>query len=76
MNVIIFGANGQDGYYLSKFLEKKGINVTGVSRSGDFLKTDITSFEEVSELIKDKSPDFIFHGLAGECCLQLAFAAL
>jgi len=32
-----------------------------VSRSGDFLKTDITSFTEVSELIKASHPDFVFH---------------
>ncbi len=61
MKAIIFGANGQDGFYLSKLLEKKGIAVIGVSRSGNFLKTNIASFTEVAELIKTNAPDFIFH---------------
>jgi len=61
MKAIIFGANGQDGFYLSKLLEEKGIAVIGVSRSGNFLKTNIASFTEVAELIKTTSPDFVFH---------------
>jgi GDPmannose 4,6-dehydratase len=61
MKVIIFGANGQDGFYLSELLAKKGIEIIGVSRSGNFLKTDIASFTEVSDLIKVHQPDFIFH---------------
>ena len=58
---IIFGANGQDGFYLIQLLKNKGIDVIGVSRSGDFLKTDIGSLEEVSALIQKEQPDFIFH---------------
>jgi GDPmannose 4,6-dehydratase len=58
---IIFGANGQDGFYLIQLLKNKGIEVIGVSRSGDFLKTDIGSLEEVSTLIQKEQPDFIFH---------------
>lgn len=61
MKAIIFGINGQDGFYLSKLLEEKGIAVIGVSRSGNFLKTNIASFNEVAELIKTTAPDFIFH---------------
>lgn len=61
MKAIIFGANGQDGFYLSKLLEEKGIAVIGVSRSGNFLKTNIASFTDVAELIKTTAPDFIFH---------------
>ena len=58
---IIFGANGQDGFYLSRLLIKNQIDVTGVSRGGDFLKMDITHFEEVVDLIKKILPDYIFH---------------
>ena len=61
MNAIIFGANGQDGFYLSGLLEQKGIKVIGVSRSGNFLKTNIADFAEVAELIKSSAPDFVFH---------------
>ncbi|MEI8054049.1 MAG: GDP-mannose 4,6-dehydratase [Bacteroidota bacterium] len=61
MKAIIFGANGQDGFFLSKLLEKKGVAVIGVSRSGNFNKTNIASFTEVAELIKSIAPDFVFH---------------
>ncbi|MCY7293374.1 MAG: GDP-mannose 4,6-dehydratase [Ferruginibacter sp.] len=61
MKAIIFGANGQDGYYLNKLLEKQSVIVIGVSRKGDFLKLDISNFEEISQLIKTEQPDYIFH---------------
>jgi GDPmannose 4,6-dehydratase len=61
MKAIIFGANGQDGFYLNKLLQEENVEVTGVSRGGDFLKTDIKSFEEIAALVKDLQPDFIFH---------------
>lgn len=61
MKAIIFGAAGQDGYYLTELLKKNNVEVTGVSRSGDFIKINISSFEEVSEIIKNEKPDYIFH---------------
>jgi GDPmannose 4,6-dehydratase len=61
MKVIIFGANGQDGFYLTKLLQEKNIEVIAVSRSNNFVQTNITSFEEVSLLIKNTQPDYIFH---------------
>ena len=61
MKAIIFGANGQDGYYLSELLKQEGIEVIGVSRNNGFLKTDISSYNEVSELIKLHQPNYIFH---------------
>ena len=61
MKAIIFGANGQDGFYLSKLLNKLAVDVVGVSRSGDFHRTNIVSFDEVSALIKMHQPDYIFH---------------
>lgn len=60
MTAIIFGAAGQDGYYLTSLLQKKGYKVIGVSRSGNF-HIDITSYKEVSVLIKNTIPDYIFH---------------
>ena len=56
MNAIIFGANGQDGYYLTNLLQQKGFKVTGVSRSGNNLATNLSSYEEVSKLIKNITP--------------------
>ena len=58
---IILGANGQDGYYISHLLENKGVGVTGVSRGGNFLKTDIVNKEEINSLIKTIQPQYIFH---------------
>jgi GDPmannose 4,6-dehydratase len=61
MNAIIFGANGQDGYYLSQLLAENNIKVFGVSRSAGFLQTNISDYTEVSGLIKNIKPDYIFH---------------
>jgi GDPmannose 4,6-dehydratase len=60
MTAIIFGANGQDGYYLTNLLQQQGYKVIGISRSGNF-STDITKYEEVSSLIETVLPDYVFH---------------
>jgi GDPmannose 4,6-dehydratase len=61
MTAIIFGANGQDGYYLTNLLQQQGYTVIGVLRSGKNLATDITIYEDVAALIKNASPYYIFH---------------
>jgi GDPmannose 4,6-dehydratase len=61
MKAIIFGINGQDGYYLNALLQKQGIEVIGVSRNGNFLRTDISNYFEVEELVKLHRPEYIFH---------------
>jgi GDPmannose 4,6-dehydratase len=61
MTAIIFGANGQDGYYLKRLLESIHYNVIGVSRRGDFDRTDIADLDAVSKLITLHQPDFVFH---------------
>ncbi|MEO6290751.1 MAG: GDP-mannose 4,6-dehydratase, partial [Ginsengibacter sp.] len=61
MTAIIFGAGGQDGYYLSKLLEEKNIDVVGISRREGFLSIDLGSYGAVSELIKNYQPQYIFH---------------
>jgi GDPmannose 4,6-dehydratase len=61
MKAIIFGANGQDGFYLTKLLQENSIEVIAVSRNKDFVQIDITNFEEVSLLIQNSQPNFIFH---------------
>lgn len=57
---VIFGASGQDGAYLSRLLARRGIAVTGVSRSGA-TRADVADFARVQTLIKDAQPDYIFH---------------
>lgn len=61
MKAIIFGINGQDGFYLQSLLQQQGIEVIGISRHGDHIKANITSFEDVQSLVKEYQPVFIFH---------------
>jgi GDPmannose 4,6-dehydratase len=59
--VIIFGANGQDGYYLADLYRRQGCEVLGISRTGDWLRGDVASFEFVEEAVRSRKPDVIFH---------------
>ncbi len=62
MKAIIFGANGQDGYYLSQLLLKKNISIIGISRTGlNLSKGDVSNRKFVDELIKQEKPEYIFH---------------
>ena len=61
MKAIIFGVNGQDGYYLSQLLNQQNYEIIGVSRTGDTTKTNIADYKEVLELVNKHQPDFIFH---------------
>jgi len=58
---IIFGANGQDGYYLKKLLSELGYTIIAVSRSKGYVSCDISDYHAVAELIKKHKPQFIFH---------------
>ncbi|MEO7265990.1 MAG: GDP-mannose 4,6-dehydratase [Ferruginibacter sp.] len=57
MTAIIFGINGQDGFYLEQLLLSLNIIVHGVGRKD----IDISNYEKVAALIKDKQPEYIFH---------------
>jgi GDPmannose 4,6-dehydratase len=62
MKALIFGANGQDGFYLSELLRSEGLEIIQVSRRGEgFVHADVSDFATVSLLIKDHLPDYIFH---------------
>jgi len=61
MNAIIFGANGQDGYYLSELCQSKGITPIGISRSGKFLVGDVADRNFVDRCISEYKPLYIFH---------------
>jgi GDPmannose 4,6-dehydratase len=60
-SAIIFGSNGQDGFYLNKLLNKYNISVLNVSRKNSDIDGDISDFNFVKKLIKKIKPDFIFH---------------
>ncbi len=61
MNAIIFGANGQDGHYLSGLCQSKGITPIGISRSGGFLAGDVADRSFVDRCIIEYKPRYIFH---------------
>jgi GDPmannose 4,6-dehydratase len=59
---VIFGVNGQDGYYLKSILENEGFIVIGVSRSGnDYIPGDVSDGDFVKNLIITYQPAYIFH---------------
>jgi len=58
---IIFGSNGQDGYYLSEILGNNGVEVTGVSRNNAPVCGDVSDRETVERIVKTIHPDYIFH---------------
>ena len=61
MTAIIFGANGQDGFYLRSLLEKNGVRVIAVSRKGTDVIADVADAASVNSLVKAHRPAFIFH---------------
>jgi GDPmannose 4,6-dehydratase len=62
MKTIIFGINGQDGYYLKEICQKKNIEVMGISRSpGKWTQGDVGNFNFVENFIKKEKPEYIFH---------------
>jgi GDPmannose 4,6-dehydratase len=61
LKVLIFGANGQDGHYMNELCSLKGIETIGVSRTGNWVKGDVTIYRHVEDLIKEHLPDYIFH---------------
>ena len=61
LKAIIFGANSQDGYYLIELCKKKNIEAIGVSRSGSWIKGDVSDYDFVREIIKTYLPAYIFH---------------
>lgn len=60
MKALIFGSNGQDGYYLNKLLNKNNIEVFTVSRNNALVKGDINDFYFVNKIIKEYQPNYIF----------------
>ena len=62
MKAIVFGINGQDGFYLKQLLENQGITCVGVSRSdGNWTQGDVVNTNFVEALIKQQQPNYVFH---------------
>jgi GDPmannose 4,6-dehydratase len=58
---VIFGSNGQDGYYLSQLFDKLGINIVSVSRRNAAICGSVSDYKFVQKLVIDFQPDYIFH---------------
>ena len=61
MKALIFGANGQDGYYLQELCKLKSIDPIGISRSGTGTLGNVADYRQVEQLIKQYLPTYIFH---------------
>lgn len=61
MRVLIFGASGQDGCYLTELCNARGMEVIGVSRGCDHIGTSVSNLVEVEQLIAACRPAFVFH---------------
>ena len=59
--VLIFGSNGQDGYYLRELLTRKNINHIGISRGNSDIKGDVSDYDFVYKQIFQYKPTHIFH---------------
>jgi GDPmannose 4,6-dehydratase len=61
MKAVIFGVNGQDGFFLSKLLVSKGIEVIGVSRTNSkWILGNVADFNFVNDLIKKERAQYVF----------------
>ncbi len=61
VRALIFGAGGQDGFYMSELCRSRGIEPIGVSRNGGHHESNIVDFKDVEGLIVSQRPDYIFH---------------
>jgi GDPmannose 4,6-dehydratase len=61
MRAIIFGSNGQDGFFLNSLLKKNGLEIINVSRKNGATSGDVSDYNFVQNLIKYNKPDFIFN---------------
>lgn len=59
MKAIIFGSKGQDGYYLTRLLQEKGYQVTGIDRSEG--PVQLGDFDALCSYLKQEQPEFVFH---------------
>jgi GDPmannose 4,6-dehydratase len=67
---LIFGASGQDGFYLARLLETHDVSPVGISRGGGrFVQGDVSDYGFVASMLQQYEPDYIFH-LAADSTVQ------
>ncbi len=70
MKAIIFGSNGQDGFYLSQLLDREGIGHIKISRTTGDVLGDVGKYGFVTNIIKKYEPDYVFHLAANSTTLH------
>jgi len=58
---IIFGSNGQDGYYLNQLLNNINVKVINVSRRNSAITGNVSDYDFVHKIVKENPADYIFH---------------
>jgi len=61
VKAVIFGSNGQDGYFLTKLLNINNVEVFDSSRNNSNYNGNIEDIKFVEKLIKKVKPNYIFH---------------
>lgn len=62
MKALIFGDNGQDGYYLNQLLTHHHITPIGIARTGgSTVIGSVADYQLVNALVKEYKPLYIFH---------------
>lgn len=61
MKAMIFGAGGQDGFYLGELLARAHVETIKVSRSGGGLTGDVADWQFVERSIQSQRPEYVFH---------------
>lgn len=58
---VIFGANGQDGFYLDKLLSQENIKVIKISRKGNNIIGNVADYGFVENILQQYQPGYVFH---------------
>jgi GDPmannose 4,6-dehydratase len=61
VKAIIFGVSGQDGHYLRDVLNRHGVEVFGVARSGGDARLDVSDSVAVQHVVRQVRPDLVFN---------------
>jgi GDPmannose 4,6-dehydratase len=61
MKALIFGANGQDGFYLTHLCNQQEVECIAISRSSSYYKGDVSNYQEVEQFVQTYKPSYIFH---------------
>ena len=59
--ILITGATGQDGHYLTTLCLGFGNRVIGAGRNGPDIRLNVCDFSAVESLVRSVEPDFVFH---------------